>query len=805
MRKNILSSDQILNFEFQIDRVEPTHFHQSIEILYILEGSPEVTIHDSVYRAQPEDILVINANKRHSYISREDVLIGCFEINFRMLCEMLNTNQILFWCNSVKNKNAAYDEMREVFRQIFNHYAYRETGGKLVLQSLYYKLLQILVKNFLVRSDDRRFAEEQDLDENRIAEIVNYVNANYQRKISLSELADHLYLSVPYLSKYIKKNLGMNFLDYVNNIRIFHAVDDLLYTAAPITSVAMENGFASTAAFNAAMKKVFNLTPSEYRASMHVEKEDAGEAVEENAIVKKRVNDYLDNQMLSDSVEGEREDEYLIVDVNRRSEYAPYWRRMINVGRAGDLLRSDIQEQVLLMKRELGFTYVRIWGIFGADLFLNETDRDGKYHFDMMDKVFDFLTRNQIRPYLELGYKPREIHSTLTKNILRENEEFSFSGMEDYTRFISDFAVHLVNRYGIEEVENWYFELWGGDDENTGKPRDYFFDTFNVLYRTLKKHSSDIRVGGGGVGIQYGRENFLQFIRRWEKQRQRPDFITLYCYPYIRGDEDGVAYGRQSSDRDFLKNQLEMVESVLEDSALAGTEIHVSEWSSTLSNRNVLNDSCYKASHIVKNVIDCFGKASVLGYWVGTDIFSEYTDTHQLFFGGCGLLNTRGIKKPAYYAYRFLSRQGKYMLCADKSSMVTTNGNNNYSIVCHNYRHLNYRYYLSPEDSLNPGKLSLLYEDNQSREMNFQLKNVKNGRYKVKTYSVSPEHGSAQEEWQKIGAVGVLNQQEVEYLIRISTPHIQIRECEVKQNVLNFETVLKAQEIQLIHITYLYE
>ena len=67
MRKSILNENQIMNFEFQIERMERTHFHQSIEILYVLEGNPEVKIQDKVYRTHPEDIIVINANKKHSY------------------------------------------------------------------------------------------------------------------------------------------------------------------------------------------------------------------------------------------------------------------------------------------------------------------------------------------------------------------------------------------------------------------------------------------------------------------------------------------------------------------------------------------------------------------------------------------------------------------------------------------------------------------------------------------------------------------------------------------------------------------
>ncbi|MCF0132640.1 MAG: hypothetical protein HUJ72_02115, partial [Blautia sp.] len=97
--------------------------------------------------------------------------------------------------------------------------------------------------------------------------------------------------------------------------------------------------------------------------------------------------------------------------------------------------------------------------------------------------------------------------------------------------------------------------------------------------------------------------------------------------------------------------------------------------------------------------------------------------------------------------------------------------------------------------------------DSQIRKLNYQLKNIKNGKYKVKTYSVNHENGSVQEEKYRLSTASNLSltRMEIDYLKRICTPHIQIRECIVERNVLNFETVVLPQEIQYIHISYMYE
>jgi beta-xylosidase len=464
-----------------------------------------------------------------------------------------------------------------------------------------------------------------------------------------------------------------------------------------------------------------------------------------------------------------------------------------------------MQEHILKLKEEIGFEYVRFWDIFSEDMLINETNKEGKYNFEKLDKVIDFLIEHKIRPYIEMGYKPKKLHSTLAKTIMMEEREIAFQSLESFKRFLSAFTVHLTNRYGLEEIENWYFEQWSGEDFTKGSVDEYFYSVFNALYEIIKKISPNIKVGGGGIGIQYGSGNLSRLVFTWGQQKHFPDFLTLYCYPYIKGDENGIAYAKVSTDRNFLKNQLAMASSVIQDSKLNGAEIHVSEWSSTISNRNIINDSCYKGAYIMKSIIDSIHMADVLGYWVGSDIFSEYYDSTQLLFGGCGLLNKEGIKKPAYYAYSFLNNMGKYLISADENCIVTTNGHNSYYIACHNYRHLNYKYYLKSEDELEIEKLYQLFEDNAALQLNYQLTNVPNGRYKIKTYAVNWENGNVQEEWREMGLSDHLTIQEVEYLKRICTPSIQIKECDVKNKNLNFEVNIKAQEIQYIHISYLYE
>ena len=233
----------MMDFEFDTKKVQNTHFHQDLEILYVLHGGLEIQIESEKYELGKGDFLLINANKRHSIReTEEELLTASFRINFSMLAEYLGTNQILFWCNTTVDKNEAYEQLRKILDRVLNRFYDKEGEGALYLNSIYYEALYVLTSYFRIKADDSRLKDDVTPDNSRVFEIQNYVQANYQKQISLNDLAKKLYLSNAYLSKYIKKRFGLSFLEYVNNIRLFHAVDEMLYTDKKITRIALDNG-----------------------------------------------------------------------------------------------------------------------------------------------------------------------------------------------------------------------------------------------------------------------------------------------------------------------------------------------------------------------------------------------------------------------------------------------------------------------------------------------------------------------------------------------------------------------------------
>lgn len=811
----------IMDFEFRMDKIQNTHFHQNPEIIYVLEGSVEVEVEFEKYELGKGEILLINANKRHALRETDgELLLALFHINFTMLSESMGTNRILFWCNFAEDRNDAYEKLKKVLDRILGQYYNREKEGGLYLNSICYEAVYLLTSYFMVRADDTRLREQLNPDSSRVFEIQNYVQSNYMKQISLNDLAQKLYLTNAYLSKYIKKRFGLSFVEYVNNVRLFHAVDDLLYSDRKITRIALDNGFSTTAAFNKAFKEIYHVTPSTYRTQMSREGGDAAEGHLNNRsadlISHPQETEQADREMLeirvkqyltgSDATVEEpvaRIWENVEGDVEHTEPFQMSWKEIINIGRIDELLDSSIQSQILVLQKEIGFRYVRVWNIFEEEMY---EEKEGEYHynFSRLDRGLDFLTEHGMKPYIELSFKPIHVAYSINSSLANRDNDIIFHDWKGYYTVMEEFAVHLANRYGVEEMETWYFELWKDERMNMMEEDGMYFECFETGWHALKKISKRMRVGGAGFALAYDRYQYRELIRNWKKREIRPDFLTVYSYSYLLLRQDGIYFGKRSLDGDFLQNQFAFFEQVLKEEDFLSDELHITEWNFTISNRNCISDSCAQGAYVMKTCLDAAGKVDKLGYWHGSDLHSEYFDSDRVLCGDNGLLTRDGIRKPAFYAFHFLNFLQPYLLTRTKNAVITTNKKGTYVIACHNFKRFNYRYTLKEEKDIQIEDMDEIYEDLDPIRLNFVVKNVENGEYILRMFYVNRENGSIQDLWKEMDYMDNLAKGELDYMRRRAMPKVEMRKLLVDDHVLRIETEMTAHEIRMMDIRYQY-
>lgn len=119
---------------------------------------------------------------------------------------------------------------------------------------------------------------ESDTERQYITDkILAYIEQNYEKDVSLDTLSRQLNYSITYLSRLIKKNCGKNFTELLLECRINRAKELLKTSGQKINQIAKNVGYGDFSYFIQIFKKKTGVTPSEYRAMYHMERELKGE------------------------------------------------------------------------------------------------------------------------------------------------------------------------------------------------------------------------------------------------------------------------------------------------------------------------------------------------------------------------------------------------------------------------------------------------------------------------------------------------------------------------------------------------
>ncbi len=777
---------------------EKEHFHQDIELVFVLEGELDIFIGGQKIHMEADDVFLINAAKHHAFKSSGNILYAKISIVYAIFSDVLGNLNVTFWCDSTRDSSKSYDELRNLIRQLLKHYlGEKDRIAKFGYISLCYQIIESLSANFLVRSVDKEIQGESKKFEERIILINNYIQSNYFQQINLKKLSEQLFLSVGYLSRFFKKNYGMNFADYLTQIRLCHAVDELLYTDNPITRIAYDNGFSNVAAFNKAIRKEYGETPSTVRKRA-TKKANQNE---DTAVLKERLEQLLWEEKSDICYDGKKENISCCISGKKGEPLKPIWNQLINVGSAEELLKSEVREHIILLKSALDFEYMRFWSPFTEELLININAEE--YNFSRIDYIIDFLVQQGIKPHIELASKPRRVQKNAQESLVYETRK-TFDSIEKWDCLIEAFMKHILQRYSKKVIDNWKMELWYEESYLAGADiTDKYFEMFSHTYKIVKRYSENMEIGGCGMQTYCHTDRYSEFMkklyRKWNGEEIKPDFISVMSYPYITGITiDNESFTKRNTDSDFVLHCIEEVREDIRKCGLGDIKLYITEWNLTISDRNLINDSCYKGAYIVKNYIDLYGEVDEMAYFQGSDRSSEYYDTNALLYGGTGLISRDGILKPAGFAVEFLNRSYPYFIDKGSNYIITTDAENTYGIVCHNCKELNYNYFYTNEDKLIKEHMSKYFEDKDPLNLCIQIQDVENGSYQIKIYRINERYGSVFNLWGEMGYEKDLSRKDIKYFRRVCEPKLSIQKCEVKNGNLNIDIQLSANEIAFI-------
>ncbi len=344
----------------------------------------------------------------------------------------------------------------------------------------------------------------------------------------------------------------------------------------------------------------------------------------------------------------------------------------------GTLYRDDSLGQLKTAVDELGFRYLRFHAIFHDVLKTVTRDATGQLVFDFtgIDKLYDALLARRIKPLVELGFTPLALKTSDQKIFYWEGNT-SHPEPIGWVALIEAFTRHLLQRYGAAEVRQWYFEVWNEPNLDgfwEKADQQAYFDLYTRTAKAIKAIDAQLRVGGPSTA---GAAWVPEFLAHTKATDTPVDFISTHAYGVEHGflDEFGVEDRMLSPSPDAIVGDVKRVRAQIEASHLPDLPLFFTEWSTSYNPRDLVHDSYISAAYVLTKLKQTQGIAQSMSYWTYSDLFEEPGPPDAPFHGGFGMMTREGLRKPVWFAYRYLAAlQGKEVPTSDAFTWAATDG-----------------------------------------------------------------------------------------------------------------------------------
>ena len=765
-------------------------------LFYILDGEVEIEYDMRKIQLKETDILALNRGTSYSLYGKEPFLVASVELmgsTFESICDGIH---YYINCNSSDNKSEHYTKLRSLLRQMIMNQIYIEEDERkysylfFEYYSLYYRLLETITAYFL---EGRAGNLPDGKREERRREIEHYINIHYMESIGLEDVAEELYLSKGYLSKFFTQCFGITFSQYLKEIRLKHAMSELLYTRKPITQIAMDCGFSGSSFFNRIFREKFGKNPTEIRKefSGKLEQEEKNKAMK-HANDLKTLLKFPEKPVVLEESKGK-----LRFSARNYQAFHHCWNTIVNVGSASEVLRTDMQVHIRILSKY--FKYARFWNPFSKEMLLDINSCKESYNFLRIDQVIDSLLECGMKPFIVFEPKLERINEGVETMVVKAQHNNLIDNIQVWKNITGAFVRHVIRKYGINEVEQWKFELtYVGYQLREYDPVEGYIELFCGLSDVIHEYTENLMLGG--PALTSVEEEVLQKIFTGLKERKyKMDYVSMISFAY-EVNEDIHKYSVRNSDEDYLIKDVKKYMKIMEERGVQDIPLYLTEWNETVADRNFINDSCYRGAYVVKNVLDINPYVDMAGYFSGTDLRSEYFDSVCLLQGGNGMFSRDGIIKPAGFAIELMNALGDYYIGGGDKFLVTTDLHDNYYIIAHNKKKLNYHYYKTPEEEIKKEKVSEYCEDEESLELELELEDIKNGDYRIRMNKVNKQYGSILDLWKELDYSEELSRKDTIYIQRICEPHMLFSKEKVTENKMLLKFVMDANEIMLIEV-----
>ena len=483
------------------------------------------------------------------------------------------------------------------------------------------------------------------------------------------------------------------------------------------------------------------------------------------------------------------------------------WQDCVGAGRVAEGLRAGWRRQLEECRREIGFIYIRMHGLLQDELGVYSEGPNGhpRYNWQYIDDVYDFLLSIGMKPFVEFGFMPNALKSGNGKVFWWNANVTPPNNYTNWDALITALVQHWTDRYGESEVATWRFEIWNEPNlrmfwQPKTNSMDAYFELYAHTARAVQSVNAKYVVGGpAGAGPVWTKE-LIEFC---QTNNLPIDFISYHAYGLGGGPSGLDEYGNKKlylspnihSVADIANSQFP----IIQQSPKPNLPVHITEWSASYSPRDPVHDSYFEAAFILEQLRRTESVAS-MSYWTFTDVFEENGPPPRPFHGGFGLINYEDIRKPAFWAYKFLAMLGDTELKdSDESSYVCTDKNGGVQILLWDITHptngeisdQDYFFHLHPA----PEKGNAIVK----------LKNLSPGNYRLTTYRIGYDQNDPYSRYLEMGSPADLSPETVAALKQLSDGKPVSETAVIVKDDGSFSTMLPLRENDVFFLSLVRE
>lgn len=718
------------NKEIRIESVKRMEriVNDGLTFILVLRGNLILDCENTEYKLSDDAIAVLNDGDYYSLTSDVANVIVLVRLPKKYITVRFpQFMQYRFDCIASSRETADDDSLRKfVARLAFLHYK-NDANSELLMESVVFKILHLLVTSFSTVHEE----QEKQGEDHRLKLALNYIHLHFKNRIQLGDVAKYSFISPQHLSRLFRAILNTTFLNYIKNLRVTSASNDLLNSIETVTKIAMNNGFSSDKAMSKAFVQRYGMTPHLYR-KYHQEKHiDDVVNIDSVTLLSEVRDDALEAlaRIINDFEHTGQEQSNPTLSFPLNKNNSSNLKRLsfiVDIGNIGNCLRASTRQQLHEVSKHLQVQYVS----FGGVLQVVEAALKDNTRFKLFDlfEVLSLFQQLHMIPFIQLELD--DLRKDLFKPIRSILETISL-------------------RYPVGE---WHLEVVGSEKA--------LCDYFPIVSSTFRRYIPEGKVG---IRVQIDREDAFQTEQLLPQLAPyQIDFLSLIADPNCEiGPNDPTDF--EQFQRTYHENKIKKLRKLVEQAGLK-LPIFLTDWN-TLTGSTTVEAGEFHRTALIADTL-CRLSPLVTGVSIRLGLDNDHFLENSMITYPLSLFIYRNIRRPMFFVIRAYTKLKTYTVAKGDGYLLTYDGIGSFALLLYN------ACYVNPFLALDNIRRS-----SHIQKVSYELTGVPLGRYRVKKYLIDKDNGSMYNVWLKMDVTIPFDEEDIDdYFENASNPSVRLYE-----------------------------